>query len=151
LIEDYMRVRLSLCSAAIMLCGCYASFPIDIAQAKPGTKLRVGLTDAGSDSLARYLGPGVESVDGKLLRSADTDVALGVTQISMRSGIDQYWKGESVVLPKYSVATVLERRLSKPRTFLLAGAIIAALASVKLSGVGGSSGAPNSHGGGGPK
>lgn len=146
-----MRVRLSLCSAALLLCGCYASVPIDIAQAKPGTKLRVSLTDAGSDSLARYLGPGVESVDGKLLRSADTDVALGVTQISMRSGIDQYWKGESVVLPKYSVATVLERKLSKPRTLLLAGAIIAALASVKLSGVGGSSGSPNSHGGGGPK
>jgi len=56
-----------------------------------------------------------------------------------------------VVLPKYSVATVEERRMSKPRTFLLAGAIIAALATVKLSGVGGSSGAPTSHGGGGPK
>lgn len=146
-----MRVRLSLCSAALLLCGCYSSFPINVADAKPGTKLRVGLTDAGSDSLARYLGPGVESVDGKLLHSSDTDLSLGVTQISMRSGIDQYWKGESVVLPKYSVATVLERRLSKPRTFLLAGAIIAALASVKLSGVGGSSGAPASHGGGGPK
>jgi len=146
-----MRVRLSFCSAALLLCGCYASYPINMAQARPGTKLRVGLTDAGSDSLARYLGPGVQTVDGKLLRSTDTDVSLGVTQISMRSGIDQYWKGEAVVLPKYSVATVQERRMSKPRTFLLAGAIIAALATVKLSGVGGSSGAPTSHGGGGPK
>jgi len=146
-----MRVRLSFCSAALLLCGCYASYPINMAQARPGTKLRVGLTDAGSDSLARYLGPGVQTVDGKLLRSTDTDVSLGVTQISMRSGIDQYWKGEAVVLPKYSVATVEERRMSKPRTFLLAGAIIAALATVKLSGVGGSSGAPTSHGGGGPK
>ena len=146
-----MRVRLSLCSAVFLLCGCYASFPIEMAQAKPGDKLRVELTDAGSDSLARYLGPGVQTVDGKLLRSSDTEVSLGVTQISMRSGIDQYWKGEAVVLPKYSLATVQERKLSKPRTFLLAGAIIVALASVKLSGVGGSSGSRVNHGGGGPK
>ena len=146
-----MRVRLTLCSAALLLCGCYASYPISMAQARPGTKLRVALTDAGSDSLARYLGPGVESVDGKLLRSSDADLSLGVSQISMRSGIDQYCKGEAVVLPKYSVATVEERKLSKPRTFLLAGAIVAALLSVKLSGVGGSSGSPPSHGGGGPK
>jgi hypothetical protein len=146
-----MRVRLLLCSAALSLCGCYATYPIDIAQARPGTKLRVSLTDAGSDSLARYLGPGVQTVDGKLLRSSDSDVSLGVTQISMRSGIDQFWKGEAVVLPKYSVATVQERKLSKPRTFLLTGAVIVALATVKLSGVGGSSGTRNTGGGGGTR
>jgi hypothetical protein len=143
-----MRVWLSLCSAALLLCGCYASVPIEVARAQPGTKLRIGLTDAGADSLARYLGPGVQTVDGKLLQNSDSGLSLGVTQISMRSGIEQYWKGETVVLPKYSLATVEQRKLSRPRTLLLSGAIIAALTTVKLAGVGGNAGGRTGGGGG---
>jgi hypothetical protein len=146
-----MRVRLSLCLAACVLCGCYQSVPIELAKARTGTKLRVSLTDAGSDSLARYLGPGVETVDGKLLETDQNDMSLAVTQVTMRSGVEQFWKGETVVLPKYSLATVQERQISKPRTLLLGGAILAALFTVKLSGVGGGSGGRSTGPPGGPK
>ena len=36
----------------------------------------------------------------------------------MRSGAEQFWKGETVALPKYSIGTVQERKFSKPRTIL---------------------------------
>jgi hypothetical protein len=131
-----MRVRLPLCLAAFVVCGCYQSVPIELAKARNGTKLRVSLTDAGSDSLARYLGPGVQTVDGKLIQTDQNNISLGVTQVTMRSGVDQFWKGETVILPKYSLGTVQERQISKPRTILLGGAILVALFTVKLSGVG---------------
>jgi hypothetical protein len=135
-LEDFMRVRFSLCSVAIVVSGCYSNVPIQLSTAQPNTKLVVALTDAGSDSLARYLGPGVATVNGKLLQNGDDGLSLAVTQVTMRSGAEQFWKGETVALPKYSVATVQERKISKPRTLLLGGAILAALFTVKLSGVG---------------
>lgn len=142
-----MRVWFPLCSAAaLVFSGCYGSVPIQLSAAQPGTKLVVTLTDAGSDSLARYLGPGVQTVDGRLIQNGDSGLSLAVTQVTMRSGIEQFWKGETVALPKYSLGTVQERKLSKPRTLLLGGAIVAALFTVKLSGVGQSTSRGNGGG-----
>lgn len=139
-----MRVR-HLAPALCLLCACYESIPISLGNVAPGMKLRVSLTDAGGDSLARYLGPGVERVDGKLIQKSDSTVSLSVSEISMRSGQDQYWKGEAVVLPRYSVATVQQRRIAKTRSILLGGALIAALSTLRLTGaIGGSN--SNTHG-----
>jgi len=132
------------------LCGCYESVPIQIGAVQPGTKIRVTLTDAGTDSLARYLGPGVLTVDGKLIKATEERLALGVTSVAMRSGQEQYWKGESVAIPRSALAIVQERKLNKPKSLILSGALIAALASIRLSGVvGGNSGGSNGGGSGG--
>ena len=134
------------------LCGCYESVPVQVNTVQPGTKIRVTLTDAGTDSLARYLGPGVQTVDGKLISASDEKLALGVTSVAMRSGQDQYWKGETVAIPRSALATVQQRKINKPKSLLLGGALIAALASLRLSGVVGGNGGGNSRGGpGGPK
>jgi hypothetical protein len=139
----------------LILCvvsGCYESVPVQLNQVQPGTKIRVTLTDAGADSLARYLGPGVETVDGKLISASDANVSLGVTSIAMRSGQDQYWKGESVAIPRSALATVQQRKVNKTKSVLLGGVLVAALASLKLSGVvGGNSGGRNGGGGVGTK
>jgi len=135
-----------------VLCGCYESVPVELNRVPPGTKMRAILTDAGADTLARYLGPGVQRVDGKLISSTDSNVALSVASVAMRSGQEQYWKGESISIPRYALATVQQRKINKPRSLLLGGAIIAALASIRLSGVvGGNGGGRGSDGGVGPK
>lgn len=135
-----------------VLCGCYESVPIQLSTVQPGTKIRVTLTDAGTDSLARYLGPGVQTVDGKLISTDESKLALGVNSISMRSGQDQYWKGETVAIPRSALATVQQRKVNKPKSLLLGGVLIAALASLRLSGVvGGNSGGSGSGGHGGPQ
>ena len=146
-----MRARY-LAPVLCVLCACYESVPIELARVQPGTKIRVSLTDAGADSLARYLGPGVETIDGKLISTSDSGVSLSVTSVAMRSGQDQFWKGETVVIPRYSLASVLARRINKPKSLLLGGAFVVALATLKLSGVGGgNSGGQNSGGGGGTR
>jgi hypothetical protein len=135
-----------------VLCGCYESVPIEINRIEPGTKIRVTLTDAGTDSLARYLGPGVQQVDGKLISTTDSRLSLGVSSVAMRSGQDQFWKGETVAIPRSALATVQQRKLNKPKSLLLGGALIAALASLRLSGVvGGNSSGSGGTGHGGPQ
>jgi len=135
-----------------VLCGCYESVPVQLNSVQPGTKIRVTLTDAGADSLARYIGPGVERVDGKLINTTDDKLAVGVTSIAMKSGQDQYWKGETVAIPRAALATVQERRVNKPKSLLLGGILVAALASLRLSGVvGGNGNGTGSGGHGGPQ
>ena len=145
-----MRARY-LAPVLCVLCACYESVPIELARVQPGTKLRVSLTDAGADSLARYLGPGVETIDGKLISTTDSGVSLSVSQVAMRSGQDQFWKGETVVIPRYSLSTVQARRLNKPKSLLLGGVLIAALASLRLSGVVGGNGGGRGSGIGGSR
>ena len=145
-----MRVRY-LAPILCVLCACYESVPIELARVQPGTKLRVSLTDAGSDSLARYLGPGVETIDGKLIATTDSGVSISVSQVAMRSGQDQFWKGETVVIPRYSLSTVQARRINKPKSLLLGGVLIAALASLRLSGVVGGNGGGRGTGIGGTR
>lgn len=142
-----MRARY-LAPILCVLCACYESVPTELSRVQPGTKIRVSLTDAGADSLARYLGPGVETIDGKLISTSDSGVSLSVTSVSMRSGQDQFWKGETVVIPRYSLGTVMARKVNKPKSLLLGGALVVALASLKLSGVGG--GNSSGHNPGGP-
>lgn len=146
-----MRVRY-LAPVLCVLCACYESVPIELARVQPGTKIRISLTDAGADSLARYLGPGVETIDGKLISTDDRGLSLSVSQVAMKSGQDQFWKGETVVIPRYSLSTVQARRINKSKSLLLGGAFVVALASIKLAGVGGgNSGGSNNGGGGGTR
>lgn len=119
--------------AVVLLCACYVTTPVPSAPApEPGTKLHVELTDAGSASLAQYLGPNVNYVDGRLLGQSDTTMSLSVSGLTLRSGAEQYWKGENVSLPHSAIATIQEKKVSWWRSTLLAGGIIAGLTSIGL-------------------
>ncbi|MBA2685817.1 MAG: hypothetical protein H0U66_15130 [Gemmatimonadaceae bacterium] len=77
---------------------------------------------------------------------------MSVTQVSMRSGQDQFWKGETVVIPRSALGTVQARKVNKPKSLLLAGVLVVALASLRIGGViGGNSSANGSNGPGGPR
>jgi len=143
-----VRMRVTLFAVCIsVLCGCYANAPLENPHPEPGTKLRVTLTDAGADSLARYLGPGVTNVEGKLIQNSDSAIQLSVSSLSMRNGQEQFWKGEAVTLPRITISTIETHKLSYLRTGLLSAGIIAVALSIKLTGV--ASGGSNGGGGGG--
>ena len=131
--------------ASLLLCGCYVTVPIDQPSPATGTNVQVELTDGGSLSLAQYLGPNVTGVDGRLVTANDTSLALSVSEVSLRSGDSQFWKGEQVALPRNAIATIRQKKLSMWRSGLLAGALLAAVASVgAVSGSG--AGAPRGGG-----
>lgn len=135
-----MHLSWSVIPAALALSACYVSVPVQSSQLAPGQRVRVELTDMGSDSLARYLGPGVSSVDGRLVQRSDSSFGVSVSQVQLRNGSDQFWKGESVTIPRVSIAGVQERRISKLRSFLLAGAVVAGAVLITSAAAGDNSG-----------
>ncbi|HKT08271.1 MAG TPA: hypothetical protein VJR24_10265 [Gemmatimonadaceae bacterium] len=59
-------------------------------------------------------------------------MSLSVSGLTLRSGAEQYWKGENVSLPHSAIATIQEKKVSWWRSTLLAGGIIAGLTSIGL-------------------
>ena len=141
-----MRLLASgICSLVLVLSGCYVTVPVTQSTLQPGDRVRVQLTEQGADDLARYLGPNVATVDGRLLQNSDGVLALSVTTVATRAGDEQYWKGEQVSIPRTTVATVQGRKLSLWRSGLIGAAVLAGAATIGLvsgSSAGGSSGHP---------
>jgi hypothetical protein len=131
--------------AALMLCGCYVNVPLSTLSPDPGTRVHVELTDQGSIDLAKYLGPNVAAVDGRLVQGTDSALSVSVSDVSMRSGDEQYWKGESVTLPRYTVATVRQKKLSVWRSGLIGGLFLAGV--VAIGAVSGGSGPASGNSG----
>lgn len=124
---------------AILLCGCYVNVPLATTP-DTGERVHVSLTDQGSVDLAQYLGRNIGSVDGRLLSGGDSTLTLSVEQVTSRSGEEAYWKGETVKLPRHTVATVEGRKLSFWRSGLIGGALLGGLAIVVGSGITGNNG-----------
>lgn len=133
---------------ALFLAGCYVNVPIGSTVPDRGTTLAVRLTDSGADTLARLIGPSVTTVQGNLVGGGNDSLVLAVRSVQLRSGTEQFWKGEQVTIPRGMIAIVSERKLSRWRTALLTGlAMAGSIALVASTNNGGIEGRP---GGGGP-
>ena len=121
---DRTAVLLLWCCA---LAGCYIYQPIAAPRPEPATYVAVTLTDAGSEDLARYIGPDVRVVRGRFQSTSERGLTVSVSQVELRRGDQLSWQGETVVVPRGFVASVEERRVSRGRIVLLAGGSILAL------------------------
>lgn len=122
-----MSARLAAVTLLGLAAGCYNYFPITAADPRPGTRVAAQLSDSGTLALSRYLGPDVAAVEGRLVAVTDQDIGISVVTVRNRNGIEHYWKGEVVTLPRGDVATLRQRKLAPGRSALLV-----------LAGVGGS-------------
>lgn len=101
--------------------ACYSFVPTAAGAApKAGQVVKVRLNATGTDELAGYLGPRVEYAEGTLSEvRADGSVVVGVTNIRLLDGIDQFWSGQSVVaFAPRQVVEVQARALDKHKTRL---------------------------------
>jgi len=119
-----MRV-VKLLLGAVIVTGCYRYVPLATPQLQPGTRVSAELTDSGTLELARYLGPGVFLVGGRLLGNNDRELSLAVFTVQSRDGQESYWKGEAVTLPRPVIGSLRERRLAVGRSAVMAGAFLA--------------------------
>lgn len=133
--------------AALLLCACYVTTPLITTAPQPGDRIDVQLTDQGTASLAQYLGPGVTAVDGRLLQAQDSALTVSVSAVTVRSGDQQNWRGESVTIPRSLVAQIRERKVSLWRSGLLASAVVAVGAALGSGLAGGSGSGANPVGG----
>lgn len=131
--------------------ACYAYQPVTGVALGESQRVRIHLTSDGTTELARYLGPRVTSVDGRLA-SAQPDGALtvAVESVQLTDGVRQAWSGEGVVaFPSQYVTRIERSELSKARTTVGAIALVVglfAIAALALK-VRGSQGGPDAGGG----
>jgi hypothetical protein len=107
-----------------VLSGCYIYRPLGTAQPSIGTRVAAELTDRGSDTLTREVGPGITILRGDVVDAADAAVVLSVTSVMDRSGRDQSWKRERVRVPRIAVQNFQRREFSLGRSLLLGAAFL---------------------------
>ena len=115
----YGRGRLSRGAGVALLlagAGCYNYDPVPQAAPEPGSVVSTTLTDGGSLDLGRYLGPEVNAVLGRVERLNADDLVLSVSSVRNRNGIEHFWKGEIVAVPRPDIANIDVRKLSITRS-----------------------------------
>ena len=140
--------RVLVFGALVSLCACYSYQPV-APSATPvvGQDIQVSLTPEGTAELARYLGPGVNRADGRLVSiGSEGGLNIAVDYVAMTNGMRQPWSGEgSVLFPKAYLEGVRERKFEKRRTIFgstaLAGALVGlAIVAIRGGGAGGGDG-----------
>ena len=137
----------------IVLLGCHRYEPVTAATVARGSNVAVALTDYGTANLGRLLGMGVGTVEGSLVTVSDTSYIVAVQLVRQRNGVETFWRGEQVAIPRADVAEIRQRRFSRSKSALATGALLAAAygAVEAFIGTGSGSSPPGGSGGGGPR
>jgi hypothetical protein len=136
----------------IMLAACYSYHPLETPTPSSGTRVEADLTGGGSLAMASQIGPGAQSVRGKVLQTEADALVLALTSVLGRNEQETYWKGEHVRIPLITVARVQQRRFALGKTLLFGGALVGGLfAAVKAFDGGNDGGMSGGGSGGGPR
>jgi hypothetical protein len=122
------RLALSFGAVAVLLqWGCHSYLPLQTTPPAVQERAAVVLSDRGRTMMEDKLGRLVVQVDG-IIQSADSS-ALVLSVMGTRDvrGGSSLWSGERVEIPADAVLGYRLRQLSKPRSFLLAGSLVAAI------------------------
>ena len=134
-----------------LLGGCYVYTPLEDVTPCADVEVALAVTDVGRVEAGHTLGPLADRVEGRVAQVTDTAYVLQVLTVRDVRGVVTKWSGETVTVPRAWVGGAYRRRLSRSRTYLLAGAFTAGAAlfigSRSLGIIG--SGAPGSSQGGG--
>jgi hypothetical protein len=146
-----MRSRAAIMVVVVSLqAGCYNYLPLRRSTLVPSAYLSITLTDAGSEELGPYLGPGVHVVRGRYLGATERGLSISVSSVEIARGQILEWKGETVVVPGEFVGRLEERQVAHGKAFLLAGAsLLGMVVAYEAFGPGASGGSATSAGAGG--
>ena len=154
--SSFLVTTMRLLTAAfltILLGACHRYEPVTAATVASGSNVAVSLTDYGTANLGRLLGMGVGTVEGNLVSVSDSAYTLTVQVVRQRNGIETFWRGERVAIPRTDVAEIRQRRFSRSKSALATVAVLAAAFGAVEAFIGTGSGTPSpgGSGGGGPR
>jgi hypothetical protein len=112
-----------------LVAGCYTYAPLPTLEPVPETRVALVLSDAGRVGAGTSMGAGIARVEGALIGSTDSEYTLRIAGVTDIRGRESRWSGEQVSLRRTWVGNAYERRFSKPRTYLLVGALTAGFAT----------------------
>jgi hypothetical protein len=121
--HGWLRGVAALLLPCVLLSGCFNNVPLQGSDPTPRTRVVVRLTPAGSDEVARQVGPRVVAIEGDVGEVREDVIQLFARVTEEQSGADAPWRGESVTIPRSAIASMEQRTLNRSRSVLLAGAI----------------------------
>jgi hypothetical protein len=104
--------------------SCQRYVALGAAPATVGTDVRVNLTaDAAEISFPR-IGSRVQQVEGRVVAVSDSNLAIDVTGVTRLNGLEDAWRGDTVVFERAEIRGVEEKRMSTSRTLLSVGGLV---------------------------
>jgi len=128
--------------------GCYEYSRVSTPSGSSAI-LSFRLNDSGRAALEKNVGPAVDRVEGTIVSSNDSSIALSVRSISFFNGQKSEWTGERVEISRRYFSDQTERRFSKSRTTLAVLGGVAGLAAFIITRSVFGSGTPDNDGGNG--
>jgi len=101
--------------------GCYTYVPLDTETPPVGQTIALQISDRGRVELADRFGPGLARIEGLVTSTDSQDVVMNVFQVAHVDGLRSHWSGETVRVRRGLVGRLEERKLSRFRTYALAG------------------------------
>ena len=121
--------------------GCYESHAVRTTVLPAGTQVSLSITDRGRVALGPQLGEGVLRLNGRVAQASDSMYVVRVSSVDYLAAPTGHWTGEEIKVPRDYVASVAERRLSRKRSWVMAGIVVGAIAvvaaGIKIIGGGG--------------
>lgn len=145
--------RVFVFAALVSLSACFSYQPIaPTATPVVGQDIQVNLNPQGTTELARYLGPGVNRADGRLVDVGEAGaLRIAVDYVGMTNGMRQPWSGEgSVLFPREYLEVVRERKFEKGRTIMGSSALAGLLVGLTIVAIKAGGGTDGGPGGGTP-
>ena len=147
----HVRRGIAIAVGGLHLCtACYSYAPVHTPPA-PGAQIALEVTDEGRVALNEKIGPGVVRLEGTLAGVEGDELLVDAQAVRQVHGYIADLGGVRIRLPQRFVTRIDERRLSRKKTFLVAGGIVAAVVAFFVTkGFGGRGTPPEGTGGGGP-
>lgn len=124
----------------VQLAGCYQYVPVAAPQVPAGARVSMQLTDRGRVEFADRIGPGIRKLNGTVVSATDTALTVSVNEVEFIDvAVPVKWNGDRILFSQGFLGQVRERRLSKSRSWLMAGVValgVAAMSTIAISGFG---------------
>ena len=118
------RVRVLVVGLAVMAStGCYSYSAVPMTEPLVEQNAEFRISDAGRVQLARALGPGVETVEGRIVRQDANGWTVKVYRIANIRDEVSTWSGEEVDIPASAVELLQRRNLDKQRSVVALAAV----------------------------
>jgi hypothetical protein len=112
--------------------GCYESLAVRTAVVPVGTQVSLAITDRGRVALGPQMGEGVVRLNGTVADASDSVYVVKISSVDYLAAPTGHWTGEEIKVPRDYIASVEERRLSRKRSWLMAGLAVGAIVVLSL-------------------
>jgi len=113
-----------------LLTGCFALAPLEGTSPVPGDQVRLTLSPDAAERLSERTGRPVRSVDGRVLAGASEVLTLEVRWSALHAGAGPEARRDTLALEPSEIESVQRRELSRARTGLAVGGVVAILAAL---------------------